>query len=256
LNRLGFPDCHEATDARPSFAKPTKVVTYAFVISKGLPMAEQLPPPMFVADAVGLDFLNTLAVPVDTQVEWLGSGNELIAWLEAAELVPPEALAALRKTAVPGEFDAVASQARKLREWFRGFIIAHMGKPLRPKALQELVRLNRILSRDEEFGQVVAREVSKKGSAKGDPHEGNSPGLVWSLQRRWRSPDSLLFPIAKSMAEVVCEEDFSLIRACEGHKCTIIFLDRTRGHARRWCRMAVCGNRAKQAAHRERALRG
>jgi predicted RNA-binding Zn ribbon-like protein len=30
------------------------------------------------------------------------------------------------------------------------------------------------------------------------------------------------------------------------------FLDTTRGRRRRWCNMAVCGNRAKQAAHRDR----
>ena len=33
------------------------------------------------------------------------------------------------------------------------------------------------------------------------------------------------------------------------------FLDRTKGHARRWCSMAVCGNRAKAEAHRARTAR-
>ena len=217
-------------------------------------MAEQLSPPIFVADAVGLDFLNTVAIPIDTQVEWLGSGEDLIAWLQAAELVPPEALASLRKTAVPGEFDTVASQARKLREWFRGFVRAHKGKPLKSRALQDLEPLNRVLRRDEEFGQVIAHDALRKGKAKQDPHEdGRLSGLVWSPQRRWRSPDTLLLPIAKAMAELVCDEDFSQVKACEGHSCTLMFLDRTRGHARRWCSMSVCGNRAKQAAHRERA---
>jgi predicted RNA-binding Zn ribbon-like protein len=216
-------------------------------------MAEPPLPPIFVADAPALDFLNTLAIPVDEEVEWIGTGDGLIAWLEAAELVPREALAALRKKAVPGEFDTVASQARKLREWFRGFVKAHMGKPLKPKALQDLEPLNRVLSRDEEFGRVVARDVSRKKRSKEDQEDQPLSGLVWSPQRRWRSPDALLLPIAKAMAELVCEEDFSLIRSCEGHNCVIVFLDRTRGHARRWCSMAVCGNRAKQAAHRERA---
>ena len=78
-------------------------------------------------------------------------------------------------------------------------------------------------------------------------------GLVWSAQRRWKSPDSVLFPIAKAMAELVCEVDFTLVKPCEGSNCTLFFVDRTRGHARRWCSMAVCGNRAKQAAYRERA---
>ena len=35
------------------------------------------PPPFFIADHVGVDFLNTIAVPVDTKVEWLASGRTL-----------------------------------------------------------------------------------------------------------------------------------------------------------------------------------
>jgi predicted RNA-binding Zn ribbon-like protein len=31
-----------------------------------------------------------------------------------------------------------------------------------------------------------------------------------------------------------------------------VFHDFTKAHTRRWCRMAVCGNRAKAAAHRAR----
>jgi predicted RNA-binding Zn ribbon-like protein len=50
----------------------------------------------------------------------------------------------------------------------------------------------------------------------------------------------------------VCAEDFSQVKACEGPACTLLFVDHTRSHARRWCSMAICGNRAKQAAHRSR----
>lgn len=216
-------------------------------------MVESLPPPIFIADSVGLDFLNSVAVPVDTQVEWIGSGDDFIAWLQAAELVPVEVVAALRKTAMPGEFDTVASQARKLREWFRGFVHAHKGKPLKPKSLQDLEPLNRILVRDEEFGQVMARDAARRGKFKRDAHEeGSLSGLVWSQQRRWRSPDALLFPIARAMAELVCDDDFTHVKVCEGPTCTLIFMDRSQ-HSRRWCSMSICGNRAKQAAHRKRA---
>lgn len=34
----------------------------------------------------------------------------------------------------------------------------------------------------------------------------------------------------------------------------MMFLDTTSKHVCRWCSMAVCGNRAKQAAHRERVM--
>ena len=63
---------------------------------------------------------------------------------------------------------------------------------------------------------------------------------------------SLLLPIGEALARCVCDEDFANIRACEGHRCTLIFVDRTRRRGRRWYSMAMCGNRAKQAAHRHR----
>jgi predicted RNA-binding Zn ribbon-like protein len=74
--------------------------------------------------------------------------------------------------------------------------------------------------------------------------------------RRWRSPESLLLPIGEAIARVVVEEDFSNIKGCEGHRCTLMFVDRTRARARRWCSMSVCGNRAKVMAHRQRQRAG
>ena len=218
------------------------------------PMVEQPFAPILVADSPGLDFLNSIATPADAQVEWIGSGEDLVAWLVQAGMVRAEVIAELRKTAVPGEFDDVAAQARKLREWFRGFVKVHKGRPLKPRVLGELEPLNRVLMRDEQFGQIVAREGGQKSvRAAGD--ELSISGLVWCLQRRWRAPDALLFPIAKAMAQLVCDEDFRRVKVCEGDRCTLMFVDRTRGRVRRWCSMSVCGNRAKQAAHRQRTLR-
>jgi len=199
-------------------------------------------PPIFVADAKGIDFLNSRATPVDTPVEWLGSGEDLIAWLKAAGLAPADVLQDLKASALPGELDAVAAQARSLREWFRGFVRRHMGKALKASALNQLDPLNRILERDETYGQIgLAQDATARGSR-----------LVWLEERRWRSSDSLLLPIARAIANVICDEDFRLIKACNGHACTLMFVDRTKSHRRRWCSMAVCGNRAKQAALRER----
>jgi predicted RNA-binding Zn ribbon-like protein len=202
---------------------------------------------MFIADSRGLDFLNSIATPVDKPIEFIGSGEDFLLWLREAELVPAEVLASLRSRAASGELDDVAAQARALREWFRGFVEAYRGKPLPATALRKLEPLNQRLARDEEFGQIVAR-VRKQGAAA-------RSGLQWEVQRRWRSTEVLLIPVAKAMADLVCSEDFSDIKACEGQGCTLFFLDKTRGRARRWCSMAICGNRAKQAAHRERAKR-
>jgi predicted RNA-binding Zn ribbon-like protein len=204
------------------------------------PIVQHRPPAIFIADSPGLDFLNSIATPVDTPVDWLDSGDGLLKWLAQAKLVPASALDELKARAMPGELDNVADQARALREWFRGFVRKHMGRPLTPKALRELGPLNKLLERDEAFSQISRH------------HQRDDDRFELRAMRRWRSPESLLLPIGEALAKFVCEEDFADIKACEGHSCTLIFADHTRRRARRWCSMAICGNRAKQAAHRLR----
>jgi predicted RNA-binding Zn ribbon-like protein len=198
------------------------------------------PPAIFIADSLGLDFLNSIATPVDTPIDWLDSGDGLLSWLAQARLVPADVLDELKARAMPGELDNIADQARALREWFRGFVRKHMGRRLTPKALHELERLNRLLGCDEVFSQI-SRHRHKGGDR-----------LELQVMRRWRSSQSLLLPIGEALAKFVCEEDFVNVRACEGHSCTLVFADHTRRRARRWCSMAICGNRAKQAAYRNR----
>jgi len=211
-------------------------------------MSEPRPAPVFVTGAPALDFLNSVAVPVDTEVEWLGSGEDLLDWLEHAGLVQSDVLQDMRRTAGPGELDAVAAQARALREWFRGFVVKHRGHRLTRKAINQLEPLNRLLARDEEFGQIAPRPM--RGRARDAASD-----LEWVPLRRWRSPDALLLPIARAMADLLATADFTYVKACEWHSCTLHFFDTTRGHKRRWCSMSVCGNRAKQAAHRDRLTR-
>jgi len=198
------------------------------------------PPAIFVAGSLGLDFLNSIATPVDTPIDWLDSGDGLLSWLTQAKLVPADTLDELQARAMPRAQHKVADQARALRDRFRGFVRKHMGRSLAPKALHELGPLNRLLERDEAFGQISRHS------------DGDGDRLELRMMRRWRSPEALLLPIAEVMAAFVCEEDFTDVKACEGHSCTLVFADRTRRRARRWCSMAICGNRAKQAAHRSR----
>jgi len=198
------------------------------------------PPAFFIAGSLGLDFLNSIASPVDTVVDWIDCGDGLLSWLDQARLVPGGALEALRAQALPDELDNVADRARNLREWFRGFVLDHRGRPLVADDLRELEPLNRLLVRDEAFRQIVPH------------HHDSSITLELQLMRKWRSPKSLLLPIAEALARFVCTEDLTYVKSCEGPVCSLMFVDRTRGRARRWCSMAICGNRAKQAAHRRR----
>jgi len=194
-------------------------------------------PAMFIADALGLDFLNSIATPADVPVDWIADGRGLVDWLGQADLVPADMLEEIAGRAMPGELDRVADQARDLREWFRHFVRARMGSPLDQDALAALAPLNRLLARDEAYRRIAPDDHGR---------------LVLEDARRWRSPEALLIPIGEAMARVVAGEDFAQIKACQGRACTLLFADHTRGHARRWCSMSVCGNRAKVLAHRDR----
>ncbi len=193
-------------------------------------------PALFIADARGIDFLNSIATPVDTPVDWISDGRGLIDWLRQAGLVPEAQLDEIAQRAMPGELDRVADQARDLREWFRTFVKGRMGRPLDAGALEALAPLNRLLERDEAYGRIALHHDH----------------LTLERTRRWRSPESLLIPIGEALARTVVKEDFTDLKACQGQSCTLLFADHTRARARRWCSMSVCGNRAKVSAHRSR----
>ena len=200
---------------------------------------DRRPPAIFVGGVLALDFLNSIATPVDAAIDWIEDGEGYLSWLEQAHVVPGDVLRDMRARALPGELDRVADQARSLREWFRGFVRQHKGRPLTAEALAELEPLNRLLERNESFNRI------------GPQPTWQGPFELQTV-RRWRNPDALLLPVGEALARLVCSEDFSTVKACEGPACTLLFADHTRGHARRWCSMAICGNRAKQAAHRNR----
>jgi predicted RNA-binding Zn ribbon-like protein len=201
-------------------------------------------PAIFVGDAPALDFLNSVATPADTTIDWIDDGAGLLSWLEQAQLVPTEVLRRMQAQASARELDQIADQARALREWGRGFVRRYKGSPLALTGLTELEPLNRLLGRDEAYYRIALRA------------RGSVEALELQVARHWRAPQALLLPLGESLARLICTEDFSNVRACEGPGCTLLFADHTRGHVRRWCSMAICGNRAKQAAHRRRVKSG
>ena len=203
-------------------------------------MTSNRPPPFFIGEHLAIDFLNTLAAPRGELIEWLADGNDFVRWLEQAGSIEPAAAARNRESGRDA-LDEVARQAREFRQWLRGFVTARMGKPLRATAAA-LAPLNELLARDNSFPKVEA--------AGRDAEDGRR--LLLRRVHRWENPVELLEPIAEAAADLICNQDFRRIRSCEGSACVLMFLDRTKAHARRWCSMAVCGNRAKAAAHRAR----
>lgn len=91
---------------------------------------------------------------------------------------------------------------------------------------------------------------------------GASPRLATSGGRFVCAPPEgsdgewLIGTFARSALELLLSADRQALRVCPGERCGWIFLDRTRGRTRRWCRMETCGNRAKARAHYRRRRGG
>jgi len=176
------------------------------------------PAPTFNAGDLALDFLNSMAASGQDVVELLGNGEDLLSWLVQAQLLPRGDAAAIRANSLPGELNEVAAQARAFREWFRKFVLAHMGRQLTDQALDLLKPLNCVLQRDAKYWAIVQK------SQPTGKEQGRS-GLELRSLRRSSKPNALILIIAQAMADLVCSKDFSMVKARNGKMPPVLFLD-------------------------------
>jgi predicted RNA-binding Zn ribbon-like protein len=77
------------------------------------------------------------------------------------------------------------------------------------------------------------------------------PGGGWSL-----TADDPLTAVGARMVAAVAAADaagtLDRLKLCGNDACAWAFYDRSRNRSRRWCSMAVCGNRIKARTHRQR----
>lgn len=201
------------------------------------------PEPFFIAGHLALDFLNSIAAPQGEPIEWLSSGSDLLDWLKRARMLDFEIAQRFQTENSSNTLDAVAKEVRHLREWLRGFITRHAGHRINLSVLAELEPLNCLLEQDQAFQQIEAASSEQEATS----------ALVCKKYRHLKQPEQLPQIIADEIVNCICNVDFRLIRRCENPTCTLWFYDTTKSHARRWCSMSLCGNRAKAAAYRMRA---
>jgi hypothetical protein len=176
------------------------------------------PAPTFIAGDLALDFLNSIVASGEKVVELLANGEDLVAWLVQAQLLDRGDAAAIRANSLPGDLDEVAAHARALREWFRKFVLAHMGHHLTDQALELLKPLNCVLQRDQRYWAIVE---TCPPTAK---RHGRS-GLELRSLRRSTRPNALILIVAQAMADLVCSKDFSMVKARNGEMLPLFFLD-------------------------------
>ena len=197
-------------------------------------MTPHEPAPLLVGGRLAVDFANIPSYPGNPaeQLSW----EELISFLQAARIVSAErgsSLMALSGTD-PGAAQALLSRAVNLRDALRKAFAALVKKE---EVVPECVDpINQILRITEGHDELVF------------------DGQDWKLefQAREGGLDWLLAAIARSAAEIVVEGAHARLRACANSACGLFFSDKSRTRRRRWCSMAVCGNRHKVASFARR----
>lgn len=171
-----------------------------------------------------LDLMNTVWLQGGQPLDHLDSDQAVLDWL--ADYVAEDTS---RLQFAPG---ALLAKARELRETVRALVSdKKAGRPV------EVESLNRWLAHGDSHLELVR----------------NADGQLHLERRRpVDSVEQLLAPIAEAAADLLTLQDFSIIRKCESPDCVLWFYDRTKGHKRRWCSMAACGNRHKVSSFRKR----
>jgi predicted RNA-binding Zn ribbon-like protein len=204
-------------------------------LKKAVVRVEPLEVIVGLADDPALELLNTWAIPAPGAdvIELIGDGEAYLEWSTRAGLLDEEDRAAIRDLFEPGDIDDVAAAARELRGRLRPAVLAWASPETSTPVPAPLVdELNSLLAVGERSARL---------------HSGEH-GLELRDHRRWTTSAQLLVPPAEAWARLLTAGEPGLIRQCEG--CTIIFYDRTKAHRRRWCSMAICGNREKVRRHR------
>ena len=188
------------------------------------------------AGALCLDFANTVSwrrspAPIDR----LATYGDLASWAQQVGVISErEELALLAEAETqPRRSRLLVGRAHSLREAiFDTFAVLSERRiprgevgPLKPWIQQAIAN------------SELVRDV--------DRHRWQPTAVADRMQR-------VLFAIACSAGDLITSADTGLIGQCSGQDCRWLWLDRTRNQSRRWCDMAVCGNRAKARRHYQR----
>ena len=181
-----------------------------------------------VGDHLALDMLNTEARDDGTAIDFWTSADDVLAWLSRQNIAAKGVV----------NHQELLAQAHALRTLARRLIVRRQEGKSDTDA--DIAGLNRYL-----HASVSAPHLERDDEGQ----------LKLTRTASGATVAALLGPLAEAVAQLLVEGDFALVRQCEHPDCILWFYDRTKSHKRRWCSMAVCGNRYKAAQFRQRASR-
>ena len=181
--------------------------------------------PQLLGGRLCLDFVNV--APTNRDLTW----DRLVSFLASTRIVSQERGAQLLilNQSDPQSADALLSKAHHLSSALRKVFGAMLRK--HKLAGEWIEPINEILRITEGHDELVGLDGA------------------WKLEfvAREGGLDWLLAAVARSGAELIAEGTDARLRLCGNPKCGLFFYDNSRTRRRRWCSMAVCGNRSKVA---------
>ena len=163
-------------------------------------------------------FANTL--DIDEDVDHLATIDGLVAWMaeqghfvDSVEVTP-----------------AGLERARAVRDALRGAMEANADHADRDAALRELNDLARGLPLRVRFVDDDTAELVPVGAA----------------------VDGVLASLLADVRDAMRDGTWRRLKICRSEDCQWAYYDASRNRSGRWCSMAVCGNRQKVRAYRER----
>ena len=183
-------------------------------------------PVTLLGGRLSLDFVNS--VSSHAELSW----ERLIRFLESTSIVSSDRGSQLLSLlqSDPQAAEALLLKARRL------------GSAL-GKLFAAMLRKQRIAAEWVEPVNEILRITEGHDELVGD-------NGVWKIEfiAREGGLDWLLAAVARSAAEIIAEGARARLRHCANPACGLFFYDNSRTRRRRWCSMAVCGNRSKVAA--------
>lgn len=186
-----------------------------------------------VGGRLAVDFANTVApTGPSRRLTWA----RLIHFLETTHVISRERAARLLilVESDPQSVDALVCKADDLRTAIRVLFDALIHK--RPVLPARLDAINAILRVTEGHDELVAENGV----------------LRLEFVARENRLEWLLTAVARSAAEIASDAASARLRVCANTACGLFFYDSSRTRRRRWCSMALCGNRHKVAAFARR----
>lgn len=174
----------------------------------------------FFGGSLWLDLLNSTLVDGGVRHDMIGMPDGFSAWLDAAGLPPA------------GD-DPARSDLQDFRESLRRTVdLLRRRNPMPADVLADVnARLKTTVVRFE----LVPEGSGLRLDERLDPGTSGPAGFI-----------------AEDFARFVCHHEPERLKRCSNPACTMVFYDRGKNNARRWCTMSICGNRDKVARYRSR----